>query len=345
MSTILDVIENKDLNLEATEVYAVILGESPSKGARSPLLWNPAFEKLDISGYMHPMDVVGDKLETVVQCLKNDRRFIGGAVTMPYKIDIIPFLDALEPEAETIGAVNCIYRQDGKIIGANTDGAGALWSLQDEIEGSLDGKTVLLLGTGGAGIAVATYMASALGSKGKLLIANRTSAPRSKIIERLKGKCQIESVESWPVSSECPKQVDIVVNCTSIGFQSLRKDDKGIYSLKLYTPLGVVDGGIRVEDCPDAEARYMNTASAAISDNFRGTLSSLFSMNRPFVFDIIYQPGQTLLLSLAGLLGCQTLNGLPMNLEQAVIAFVKVTKSAELFHGKTEDVRLIMCSN
>jgi shikimate dehydrogenase len=345
MSKILGVIENKNLNLEATEAYAAILGESPSKGARSPLLWNHAFEELDIAGFMHPMDVVSDKLEAVVQCLREDRRFIGGAVTIPYKIDIIPFLDALEPEAETIGAVNCLYRQGNKIIGANTDGAGALWSLQKEIGSSLNGKTVLLLGSGGAGFAVAAYIASALETKGKLLIANRSSMPRCKIIERLKCKCSIENIKTWPVSLESLKQVDIVVNCTSIGFQALRKDNKGLYSLKLYTPLGGVDDNIRVVDTLDAEAQYVMAAGKAIADNCHGTLSSLSFMNRPFVFDIIYQPVQTLLLSLASLLGCRTLNGLPMNLEQAVIAFVKVTTSAGLFRGKAEDVRPIMCNN
>lgn len=345
MSKVLDVIENQGLNLEATEAYAVILGESPSRGARSPQLWNSAFEELNISGFMHPMDVTSDKLESVVQCLREDRRFIGGAVTMPYKIDIIPFLDELEPEAETIGAVNCLYRQGNKIIGLNSDGAGALWSLQNEIGGSLAGKSVLLLGTGGAGFAVATYLAFALETGGNLLIANRTSESRSDIIERLKSKCSIENIGTWPVSLEHLKQVDIVVNCTSIGFQTLRKDDKGLFSLKFYTPLGIVNDSLRVEDTPGSETQYVKMAGNDIADNIRVTLSSLSSMNSPFVFDIIYQPRQTLLLSLANLLGCQTLNGLPMNLEQAVIAFVKVTTSAGLFRGTTEDVRSIMCSN
>ena len=92
MSSILDVIENKGLDLDKTEYYAAILGETPSQGARSPLLWNAAFQQGGISAVMHPMDIQADKLESVVAALKNDPRFIGGAVTMPYKINILPFL-------------------------------------------------------------------------------------------------------------------------------------------------------------------------------------------------------------------------------------------------------------
>ncbi|MCG8571804.1 MAG: hypothetical protein MJB14_16835, partial [Spirochaetes bacterium] len=160
------------LDLNSTKYYASILGESPSKGARSPKLWNRAFSKLNIDAIMHPMDVKSSNLENVVKELKKDQNFIGGAITMPYKIDIIPYLDKTEPLAEKTGAVNCIYRKKGQLIGTNTDGAGAIWSIEQHYLKSLKNKTVLLLGTGGAGFAVATYIASAIGKLGNLLIAN-----------------------------------------------------------------------------------------------------------------------------------------------------------------------------
>ena len=343
MSSILDVIENKGIDLDSTEYYAAILGESPSKGARSPMLWNAAFEGLNISAVMHPMDVVPDRLEEAVQRLREDKRFIGGAVTMPYKIDILPFLDEIKPEAEVIGAVNCIYRNGEKLIGTNTDGAGALWSLQEAVGSALEGKNVFLIGTGGAGFAVAAYVASAIGKSGKLLLANRTASSRGAIAKRLADQCIVELVDQWPVAPETVSDIDIVINCTSIGFETLKKDGKGAYSLKSYSPLGDIQD-IRVEEGDGAEQDYMEKASSVIEKNQDQSQEVLTSMNNPFVFDIIYQPEKTVLLAKAEELGCSILNGKRMNLEQAVIAFVKATSSAKLYSGSNDSVREIMAN-
>lgn len=342
MSSVLDVIENKGLDLKKTDYYACILGESPSKGAKSPLLWNIAFERLDISGIMYPMDVTSERLEAVVQRLREDERFIGGAVTMPYKISIIQYLDSLEPQAENIGAVNCLYRQGKKLIGANTDGSGALWSLQKEMTEPLAGKTVLLLGTGGAGLAVAAYLATAIGEKGKLMLSNRSRDPMDRINERLKGTCYVESLVEWPVPFERVAGVDVLVNCTSIGFETLKQDKVGAFSLKYFTPLGPVDNTVRVLCGSDAEKQYLKAATHWVAENFNHTLNVLTAMENPFVFDIIYQPKETMLLFLAKLMGYRTLNGAPMNLEQAVIAFDKATAMSGIRNEGADDVRFIM---
>ena len=334
-------IENKNVDFKRTEYYAAILGEFPSKGAKSPALWNAAFAKLGLSGLMHPMDVLPRNLSALVDCLRDDGRFVGGAVTMPYKITILPYLDALEPEAEKIGAVNCIYRDGKKLVGTNTDGAGALWSLQQEL-GSLEGKTVLLLGTGGAGFAVATYVASALGENGTLLLSNRSPQPLNSIAVRLKGICKIELLSAWPVDISCIKDIDVVINCSSIGFEAPKVDRNGVYTLKYYTPLGRIDESIRVSDNDRAEREYIQIASGVVADNIRQSLSLLAALDTPFVLDIIYQPLETLLLSLAKLTGSNTLNGLPMNLEQAVIAFDKATAAAGIRNRNTEEVRVVM---
>jgi len=327
--------------LEQTDYYATILGESPSKGAKSPSLWNAAFKGLKLSGMMHPMDVRPERLREVVQCLRDDRRFIGGAVTMPFKITIIPYLDALEPEAETIGAVNCLYRNGEKLIGSNTDGAGALWSLEREISDSLAGKTILLLGTGGAGFAVSTYLASALGPKGSLILANRSHGPRDELVERFEGRCRAR-VFDWPITANQVKGVDILINCSSIGFETLKEDKKGAFSLKFYTPIGPVDDAIRVQNGEDAEKRFFKAASGAIKKNFNRSLDVLSNMDDPFIFDIIYQPLHTMLIFLASMLGFRTLNGVPMNLEQAVIAFDKATVAADLQNSNHKKIRRLM---
>ena len=126
-----DLIENKIINFDITENYAAILGQSPSKGAKSPKLWNAAFSGLGFPCFMHPFDVLPKNLGVLINNLRKDKRFIGGSITAPYKTDIIKYIDYVEENAKAIGAVNCIYRdKNGKLVGTNTDGAGALWSLQ-----------------------------------------------------------------------------------------------------------------------------------------------------------------------------------------------------------------------
>ncbi len=341
MSSVLRVIENTGLDLGQTERYAAILGESPSKGAKSPALWNRAFSGLHLSGMMHPMDVRPERLPEVVRELRHDERFIGGAVTMPFKMMIAPYLDALEPETEMIAAVNCVYRSDGRLIGTNTDGAGALWSLEQHLGATLKGKTVLLLGTGGAGYPTAAYLAAQLGSRGILILGNRSRGARDTLAGRLRSQCAVKTAD-WPPPPETVNGVDVLVNCSSVGFENVRTDDGGAYSLKFYSPLGPVDDSLRTPPAEDAERRYLQIALHAIGVNVARSLEVLAAMDEAFVFDIIYQPTRTVLLCLAGLMGFKTLNGAAMNLEQAVIAFDKATVAAGMRATNRKEVRELM---
>jgi len=98
--------------------------------------------------------------EEIGDFLKNGD-FTGINVTMPYKQDVIPYLDELSPIARKLGAVNTIVRrQDGTLIGHNTDYFGFQWML--EASGlKISGKKVLVLGTGGASKPVAEALRNA----------------------------------------------------------------------------------------------------------------------------------------------------------------------------------------
>ena len=70
-------------------------------------------------------------------------------VTIPYKKDVIPYLDELDSHAAQIGAVNTIVNKEGRLIGHNTDYDGFLYMVRrNQID--MEGKKVLVLGTGGA---------------------------------------------------------------------------------------------------------------------------------------------------------------------------------------------------
>lgn len=88
------------------------------------------------------------------------REFNAINVTIPYKQDVIPYLDEISETAKRIGAVNTIVNRGGKLYGDNTDFAGML-ALAKHIGVDMKGKKVLILGTGGAsktGHALAEYM-------------------------------------------------------------------------------------------------------------------------------------------------------------------------------------------
>ncbi len=94
--------------------------------------------------------------------LKQDR--LGGVnVTIPYKVAVMSHCDRLSPEAEAIGSVNTIVRgEDGLLTGYNTDAAGLEYTIR-RADISLEGKKVLIFGSGGASLA-ARYVSAQLGA-------------------------------------------------------------------------------------------------------------------------------------------------------------------------------------
>jgi shikimate dehydrogenase len=340
----LTLIDNRaGLEIAGSRPFAAIVGESPSRGARSPALWNAAFRAAGIPGAMHAFDVRRENLAGLVEALREDERFIGGAVAVPYKQDIGPLLDDVEPEGRTIGAVNCIYRRGRALVGANTDGAGFLAVLEGELgSGYLAGRCAVVLGAGGAGRAVATYLAGAVGRGGSLVVGNRTVSRRVDLADRLRAYTKAE-VSGLPVKGDALEDADVVVNCTSVGFDVVRIDDAGAYTLRPYTPLAEIDERLRVPPGDQAARRYMIAARHAVLVNLRGAFETLARVgDRTVVCDIVYQPRQTALLHAAGSFGLRTIDGLRMNLEQAVIAFDKAVRGAGLARSDTASVRAAM---
>ena len=287
-------------DLARTSSYAAILGERPSQGARSPHLWNAVFTAQSSDIHFHPLDVEHNRLRDVVSALSDDKRFIGGAVTAPYKTAILPYLGRLDPLATRIGAVNCIYRDNGTLVGTNTDGAAALAVLLEKInQPQIGNQKVLLIGAGGAGAAVGTYLLSSLGPNGQLLIANRTQKRAQDLQQRIPDRSR---VVNWPIDLEIIQDLDILVNCSTVGFAP--EDASDLATNRLLTPLSQQSDPLA---------------------NIRDSLSALAKLHPgAIVFDIIYQPRETMLLQLSAGLGYTVLGGLTMNLEQAVIAFTSV---------------------
>jgi shikimate dehydrogenase len=167
-------------------------------------MYNAAFEALGLN-YVYVPLVVKD-LEKAVEGVRHlGIKAIG--VTIPYKIDVVPYLDELDGDARRIGAVNAIVNHHGRLLGANTDGKGAVKALQEVT--AIAGKKVVLLGAGGAARAVAFAVAD---EGGEVVILNRTEESAAALATAVNAKYgTLARIEQEMQGA------DIVINATSVG--------------------------------------------------------------------------------------------------------------------------------
>lgn len=143
------------MNLESsTKIYG-LLGY-PVKHSLSPLMHNAAFKALNINAEYRLFEKKPEEVENFIRSLIKDN-ISGLNVTVPHKERIIPLLDEVSEEAGLIGAVNTIKVSDNTLKGFNTDGEGFIRHL-GELKFSPRGKSVAMLGAGGAAKAVSVYL-------------------------------------------------------------------------------------------------------------------------------------------------------------------------------------------
>lgn len=117
----------------------------------SPVIHEKLFHKLAIPGRYDLIEIPKDHFEEALR--KALASYDGLNVTIPYKLDVIPFLNDISPEAKTIGAVNTIAKAGGKLMGYNTDYFGFQRTLR-KIDANVKGQTAVVLGHGGASRAI-----------------------------------------------------------------------------------------------------------------------------------------------------------------------------------------------
>jgi shikimate dehydrogenase len=139
-------------------ILAGLIGRN-IQGSLSPALFADAFAAAGIDGFYHLMDadrLLGRRLPELLDAIKATG-FAGANITYPFKQDILPLLDAVDPQAAQVGAVNTMaIAPDGRTTGYNFDRHGWRNSFAETLGAdSARGKTVVLIGAGGAGRAVA----------------------------------------------------------------------------------------------------------------------------------------------------------------------------------------------
>ena len=166
------------MNLITGHTKLTALLGSPVSHSISPLMHNEAFQQLGLDYAYLCFDVREDSLFEAVSGLKACG-IRGFNLTMPNKNKIVEFLDELSPAARMIGAVNTVVNEQGRLIGYNTDGIGYMKAAQDAGH-PLPGKTITVMGAGGAATAICAQ--AALDGVEKIHIFAR---PTSRFFERM----------------------------------------------------------------------------------------------------------------------------------------------------------------
>ena len=198
-----DLITN-NINLDDGKKFAAIIGLNPSNGARSPLLWNAAYSYYNVDTRMLPLDVTANNLTKLLYELERNVDFVGGAITIPYKEDVVNWLGGnITDEAKKIGAVNCLYRNSkGELQGTNTDGEASLRTFVDEF-GSVQNKIIMILGVGGAGKAVISYFSDSANS---IIVFSRSKDGQEYAKKISIGLFEKDSKVPSIIKNECKKQ-------------------------------------------------------------------------------------------------------------------------------------------
>ena len=248
----------------------------PIEHSMSPAMHNAAFKNRGLDYVYLPFRVAKTRLGEAILGIKalNIR---GLNVTIPHKVSVIPLLDELDPLAEKIGAVNTIINNDGVLKGYNTDAHGFLRAmLEQDIEP--DGKSIVMLGAGGASRAISFILAE---RGANLVILNRQleldwAVKLGNSISRTFGK-EVKALELNEQNlAPVLRKANILVNTTSVGMSPNTNE----------TPI---------------PARLLESDLV--------------------VFDIVYNPVKTKLLTEAESAGAKAISGLEMLVWQGALAF------------------------
>lgn len=198
---------------------ALLIGH-PLGHSLSPAFHNAAFRAAGIDATYRLADVLPGDLAATVAALRAADVY-GANVTVPYKQDVLPFLDALSDEARALGAVNTIVNDDGRLMGLNTDvpGFAADMCAQDI---AVAGQPIVLLGAGGAARAVAAALVGM--GVGRLVIANRTPERVAAIQRQYPAIATATGIAERDLRATLPNTA-LLINATSVG---LHGDDTPI---------------------------------------------------------------------------------------------------------------------
>lgn len=184
----------------------------PTHTFKSPMIYNPYFEKLGINTLVVPMGCQSADYPAFLKAMFTLTNIRGALITMPHKVVTVGLLDSVTPTVRVAGACNAVKRlPSGELVGDMFDGEGFVRGVQRKGL-VLAGASALVVGAGGVGCAIAASLAAAGVSRMGLYDVNAASA--NDLAERLRAHCAHIQVDT---GSNDPAGFDLVVNATPMG--------------------------------------------------------------------------------------------------------------------------------
>lgn len=202
--------EQSSYRMELTGVFGYPVDENPTV-----VMIEAAFRALDLPWRYLNLKVPPESLAMAFQGMRA-MGFRGINLTIPHKCEALKYLDQVADDARIMGAVNTVYFDHGRLVGANTDGKGFLRALKDDAHVTPAGKRFMLLGAGGAARAISVELA--LAGAAQIVIVNRGAARGQELVALLREHTGVlASYQPWTDGLAIPDSVDVLVNATSIG--------------------------------------------------------------------------------------------------------------------------------
>ena len=256
----------------------------PVRHSLSPAIHNTAYELLGLDYVYTVFPVSLEHFREGMEALRA-LGLAGYNVTMPGKKVAAETVDVISREAQLSHSVNTIVIRDGMLYGYSTDGYGFMETMR-RAGIDLIGRTLTLLGTGGAARAICVQ--AAIDGVGEIALFRRrgpkweaAAAFAAHIAAETGCNLHVEDMADEALMKETIRRSPVLANATNVGMEPHPNA----------TPI------------PDASYFYPELT----------------------VFDVIYHPRPTLLLQDAAKAGCRTIDGIPMLVHQAALAFQYIT--------------------
>ena len=190
---------------------------NPIKHSISPFIHNSAFEATNTNGVYLAWEVDATELAETVANIRRYQMF-GINLSMPYKEQVIPYLDRLSEEACLIGAVNTVVNREGTLIGYNTDGKGFFKSLPSF---KISRKRLVLLGAGGAAKAILAQAILDGVSQVSVFVRSASIEKTRPYLEKIQNatgfRVDLFALEDIQELQDSITKADLLVNATSVG--------------------------------------------------------------------------------------------------------------------------------
>ncbi len=195
------------MTINAQTRFCFLLG-NPVNHSLSPALHNSAFKALNLNYSYLAAHVEEERIGAAVEGLRA-LSAAGANVTSPFKEAVIPFLDSVSAEANTIRSVNTIVNRQGSLFGTTTDGSGFYHFLKHSTPDYRLEQPVMIVGAGGAARAVAYTLARSGASE--IFIVNRSAAKAEDLADLIRnetdpGRCNtlpFQAEELLPALAKC----------------------------------------------------------------------------------------------------------------------------------------------